>query len=456
MARLIKITYASLVIGKDQSDASYTLTGKYSLASSYTEATFTFDVVVSNSTRASFLTSEANLIAAYRKPDQTLEVLLGSTDRHDYDPSSSVNSGFNARASCTKLGSVEDTANSARYRCSVTVQLPADLTGRSGRQSSSVSVDADPSGKRTVTIEGVYTALTTNSATDQYTSAADTYCSSVLSDVGGTYELLTRGGGFAYDDQDKVLRFRRVYREVIYRQGLSGTDVAALKEPRLVITRVTQPNDSAQGFDGVPLVAMRATYSAFVDKNESTDLAGIYSGTIRPLILAEANLVAGGTVVVHRESVDYDRDNNTIACVADLLADVGGTFYQINLDAEDVIQNGVRFVEVWDGDPYACDKYEVPELHIRTITRSTTARTSQRFAPRLGIPDVAGFHEISTRRTERQSSFGIAGDPIPYQVVFHTFVFRRANISGQPTGGDSGAGATGVGRRVPDYPRPDA
>ena len=125
MARLIKITYGAVTVGLG-GDASITLVDKYRAVYGYTEFALTFECVVRNATRATFLAAEAALVAAYRLPDQDLDVDLAGTNRHSFTVAAGT--GFNARATAAKVGGVEDTANSARYACSVTVQLPADLS----------------------------------------------------------------------------------------------------------------------------------------------------------------------------------------------------------------------------------------------------------------------------------------------------------------------------------------
>jgi hypothetical protein len=442
MARLIKVSYAGLTLGLG-GDASITLTDKYTCAYGYTEFNFTATVVVRSATRSTFLAAEAALIAAFRAPDQDLDVELGGTNRHSFAAASGT--GFNSRATCEKLGREEDTANSARYRISVTVQLPADLSGRSGRQTSMVSVDAGPNGARTVTIEGTYTAVSgTPTATAVYVSAGTTYCDAVITAVGGTYELLTpvnsgsgiaAAAGFKYDDQNRVLSFRRVYQEVIYRQSLSETDNAAIKRPNLSIERLIPTDDSSSEFNSRPLDRLRVNYSAEIDKNSTTDLVALYTGTIRPLMLAEANLVAGGTVVVTSERYAPDRTGNGISAVMECAADAGAEFFRAVLTAEDFIRPGEEFAPVWSGDPYEVDLYKVPAVHIKTVIRDTVVREGTTIDPRRGIPAFPGFREIEQQRRETRTAEGITGDQIPLEAVTHTFVFRKVNISSTSTSG---------------------
>lgn len=454
MARLIKITYGNggspLVIGKDQTDTSYVLTDRYKVVSSYTEFSISFDVVVRNATRSTFLASEAALVSAFRQPDQKLEVFLGSTTRHTFDPSSSVNTGFSQRPTCTKVDGELNTANSALYRIGVTVQLPADLSGRDGRQSSTVTVEATPAGKRTVVIEGTYTALTSNSAYAQFVAAAGTYCDTVISALGGTYNLISQGGtaqgGFSYDDQNKVLRFRRVYEEVLYRESLAGGDHASIKGAQINIDRTTPENRGPSGFGVRPLERLRASYSATIDRSV-TDIAGLYTSTVRPLLLAELQNVSGGTVVVTGETPSYVPTENVLRVVLDVACDLGGSFYAASLRTQDYLRHGKILVPVWNDDPYARDLYRGPATHVKTVTRFTVAKVGAAggsgVAERFQIPVLAGFEEVEQLRDESREHVGVTNDGFEVAQVTHVFVFEKANLEGGASGGGAGSRSAG-------------
>lgn len=449
MARLVKITYGSLVLGKDQTDTSYVLTDVYTVSSGYTEFSFVAEVVVRNATRATFLASEAALIAAFKLPDQKLEVFLGSTTRHTFDPA--VNTGFNARATATRIGDQLNNANMAHYRISVVVQLPADLSGRDGRQTSTVTVESTAAGKRTVVIEGTYTALSSNSALAQYTASGATYCDGVITALTGTFNLISQGGslggGFSYDDQNKVLRFRRVYEEVLYRESLAGGDHASIKGAQINIDRTTPENRGAPGFSVRPLERLRASYSATIDRSV-TDIAGLYQSTVRPLLLAELQNVSGGTVVVVGETPSYVPTENLLRVVLDVAADLGGSFYSASLRTQDYLRHGKILVPVWSDDPYARDLYKGPATHVKTITRFTVAKVGggaggSGVEERFQIPVLAGFEEVEQLRDESREHVGVTNDGFEVAQVTHVFVFEKANLEGGSSSGSAAGARTG-------------
>lgn len=425
MARLLKITYGSLTIGLG-GNASITLTDKYKAGYTYDAFSITFEAVVRSATRSTFLTAEAALRDEFRKQDQDLDVELGGTNRHAFSASS--NSGFLARATAEKVGGQEDTANSSRWRCSVTVQLPADLTGRDGRKNAFVSVDETPSSRKRVTITGEYTALNSNDALDQYTAAIGTWQSTVLSDLSGSYDL--SANSYDYDDQTKKLRFRRVLTEIVYDQGVSSTDVAALRDPRLVVRRQTRSVDGFPGLNVRPLVNLFVQYDTGVDKATTTDLATLYSGTVRPRILqAVLSLSAAGSAAVVREEPSFDLTDNRISVSMDLQADAGGEFYQGRVVVEDRVSHGIVLLPVWSDDPFARDAYQGPAQHVKTVRRTVVGRAGATLE-REGIPPLTGFIEVERLRSSDRFDIGIVGDSLSLEAVVDSFTYVRANVEG--------------------------
>lgn len=452
MARLIKISYAGLTIGLG-GNASITLTDKFSFSQGYTEASLTFDCVVRNATRSTFLAAELALRTAFGTPDGDLDVELGGSDRYAYTQSG--NTGFNARATCEKPGSVEDTANSSRWRCSVVVQLPANLSGRDGRQSSSVRVDATPSGRRTVTISGTYTALSSNSAVAQYVSAGTTYCDAVLSAVGGAYELITplnaSGSGFAavagfsYDDQNKVVSFTRVYRENIFNQSASTADVAGIKDPTFVVTRSTPPTEGDPSVTNASLVRLRGVYSCWVDKDTTTDLLTLYDGTIRPYLVAQMEAHSGGgAAVVSLEEPVYDKAENRIFATIEAVTQGVSGLVTSRLEMTDDVTSGVEIAPVWNADPLAADIYPFPVFHLRTVTR-TSVVVSGSSAVLPDIPNSAGFVLLRRVGSVYRTSAGGATLRLPLTVTTETHFLRKVRVGAGAGGGAGGGGGGGGG-----------
>lgn len=432
MARLLKIVYGSLTLGKDQADASYHLTGKYQISEDDETFAVTFEVVVSHATRSTFLTAEATLRTAYTTRDQTLTVTLGSTNRHNYVPGS--NTGFLARPSLQKIGGKQDTANSARYRCTVSVRLPFSLSGRSGRRNGNVLVDETPSGRKRVAISGEYTALSSNSAREQYEEAIATWQTTVLADLGTVFDLATNT--YDYDEQDKVLRFRRVLVESLINQAVGTTDVASLRDPKLIIRRQQIALQAAPGMSVRPPVTLLVQYDTWVDEAVTTDLPSLYTGTIRPFILSEVYAIAGsGGAAVVRDEPSFDRTDNRISVSMDVQVDQGGQFYQARVVISDRIAHGIVLVPVWSEDPYDRDAYQGPATHVKVVRRTTVGRPGVAVG-RAGVPALQGFVELEQLRDEDRFDLGTVGDTIALEAVVASWVFTRANVEGLTEPGD--------------------
>lgn len=425
MARTFAITYGSYVVGSSGTDSEVRLTDKITMDQSYTDVTVTFEVIVLGSSVANFQTVEGDLIAAFTKPDQALTVAVGGVTRYTFSQSS--NTGFNAQPSIEKLGGVEDTDRSARYRIRITQGLPADLSGKDGRQSASVSVSVDPSGIRTVTISGAYTALSTNSARAQYEASIATYVAAVKSALSVTdWELVGRPTE-EDDDNGKLLQFSRVYREIIHNQGVGTADVSGIVSPRLRIRRTDgATNDTTELGQTEPLTRLDLSYTCHVDWSVSTDLPAFYASTIRPHLINEANTIAGTQVIVLNESPNYDLDTNRVYVDMDLQADTGTGLFAASVETEDVVSSGeVRFV-VWSGDPFHRDVYQGPKTHIRRRRKTVLRRAGS--DQELEDKPPQGFRENSLVRKVQTRTIGRTTDgTLDLEFVVISQEFERVN-----------------------------
>lgn len=408
MPRALSITYGSLTVGLN-GDASIHLVDKYTFATSYAEARIDFDVVVSNATRATFLAAEAALVAEFRKPDQAVSIVLSATSRHSYNPADGTNTALRTSATCRKLGRDDDTANSARYACSIVCALPADLSGRAGRREATVSVQKGPAGLGVAVFSGVYTALTANSARTQYQGAVGTWIDSIVSGLGsGTWKLA--GEQFEFDDLNKVLRFSRTYEEEIL-ADLAGVDTSALINQRLSIRRTLLGGNFAPGFQTQPLVLASVDYSTSVLRSVTTDLVSVYATVVRPHVVAHVGEVIGGTVVIQREEPVFDRTGNRIAVSMTLQIDSGSEFIASRLEVSDDLDPGIIFLPVWSGDPYDRDEHHGPITQTRRYVRTTAGRPGSALSD-TGINPPPGYREIG--RALRRSPFrvGLPGSSI--------------------------------------------
>ena len=442
--RTLSFQYGTLLLGAGQADANYTLTSVYTFTNAYPRAQLTFEVVISAATPAAFLVSEAALLDAYRKPDQKLTVQLTATDRHTFDPAPTVNTGLNPRATCDIVRGAPRSDRSARYRCEVVVGLPADLAGRAGRRSSTVEVTEAPSGRRTLEITGVYTALANNAARAQFAASIDAYALAVITALTGTFERVQTPQA-ASDDQDKLLRFRRIYREILRNQSAAGLDLAAVVDPSLIVRRSLVQTDSPRftNISATPPVTLQVDYAADVRFAETTDLRDLWESTLRAFVLSEVEESTGTAVLaVTSEDWGLDLPDNRIEVTMQLLGDGGANFWQLRKDWQESRNSGVILRPVWDGDPFARDKYQGPASHTVSITYTTVGPSLSGTQGPGGMPRVShpeadiidGFEFVRTARRTRERSIGIAGEEVPIYIATTQYFYTRANTSEAGTG----------------------
>lgn len=433
--RTLKFVYGTLTIGASQADANYTLTGIYEFDESYEAALLSFQVAINSATVAGFLASEATLITAYTKPDQKLEVDLGGTNRHTYDPSAIVNTGFNQRAELRKVTeSPLNTDRSALYECSVTVQLPADLALRAGRLESSVRVEEDPSERRTATITGIYTALSSNAARAQFAASIEAYATdTVIVGLGGTWEQVSDPVAES-DDQDKRLRFVRVYREIKRKQSNSATDLVSVVNPELLVFRSVVSTQSI-GTTAEPPVRLRAQYSADVRFSSTTDLDTLWEDTLRQYALDEIEAATGTSILtIITEDWRLDPGNNRLEATLDVLGDGGSRFWQFQKEWVDRSNSGLILRPVWDGNPFSRDKYFGPATRTLTLVISSAGPDRARVGlARMPLveheqaPEVPGFEQPRTVRRVVERSVGIAGEEIPVYIATTMYFYVRSD-----------------------------
>lgn len=243
--------------------------------------TLTFEVLVRGTSDATFAANCAEIESEFSKRRQRIFFQLGTETVFDFNPTG--NTGLNTWARCEKAGTPgADTDRSRLYRVTLGCEKPS--TDTSGRRDLAYTVTYLPTQQRVVVFRGVYTALTSNGAFAQFNSVAPAYMSSVLSGLtpSATFEMI--GKEVNPDDQDDTARVTVTWKEILQNQPGGSPDNATIVDPMLTWSRtIEQPGDSGRGkVRRLQLIALH--FECSVDKTASTDLAGLYSGTIRPYI----------------------------------------------------------------------------------------------------------------------------------------------------------------------------
>ena len=371
VTRELSVAYAGVTCGGTSS--IYLLDGPVSITRDYSTTTVTFDVVVVSTSEANFATDCSALETAFRKPFQTLVVTQGSSTLL------TSSSGFDSQASIRKDGSIADTGRSRRYECEVSWQMPADASGYNGRRNSRVELNASATGRQVVSVSGTYTAISSNTAREQYEASIGSYATAVLTaiDSSATFELISETA--TEDTNDKNLDFSRVYQEIIYNQADGTPDNTKIVSQQIQMTRTKISNGSYAG-EAKQLQEIQLTYAAAVDKSQ-TDLKGLWENTIKSSLVDYAkNQIDGGVVAVVGDSPTFDPDNNMIQGVLSFMA-VGETdIIDSRLVIEVTNEHGQMILPLWDGNPYARIVLPGPAttvMNITEITRTVTASSKK-------------------------------------------------------------------------------
>jgi hypothetical protein len=372
VTRELSIVYGTFTIG---GTTDRLIDGKWSYDRGYETAAVECEFVTTAATEAAFATECAAVEAAFATPRARLRVIQGSQTLLDFNPA--TNSGYNARPLVVKAGDIADTGRSRRYQVRVEVDMPADLSGQNGRRESTVDVSKTASGRRAMRLDGVYTALGSNSAREQYEASIDAYVTTLTTALGGTWELLEESSASA-DDTDKLLTFARTYQELIFAQSSAATDDAEVFGQRLFITRTKIAPGDADGKNAARLLELSVSYEASIAKT-NTKLKAKWDDSVRAYVMSKVEEVAGtGSLAITSEVPRFDYDENRIAVAMTVLAVSSSSVLQASVSTEDDIDAGIIPVPVWSGKGH--DKYMLQgaATHIRRITERT--RTSGKAA----------------------------------------------------------------------------
>lgn len=408
--RNLTITYDTLTIGG--SNSLVEIVDFIKQGDGFENAWVEFEFVrqASTDSDSAWASTLASIRNTFRTPRKNLTILQGGETLLSLKQTD--NTGFDAYPTITKDGSEWDTGRSRRFRIRIEFGLPADRTSTGFRRWSTVGVEFAPSRRRTVQINGTYTANSTDGTTGsyaQYLAEITAYAVTVTDGIDSSAdwekiaETITRG------ETDKITDFVQVYREIIFNQKSGTLDDADIVDPQLVITREKEaPGDSdpskvgvtgttspgapggtvaaqppgASGGGGGEGTATRPTflnvsYACSIDKTATTDLKSKWDNTIRPFLIAQAKTFAGKGVILLEEKPNFgDLYDNRMSATMRLMA-INATVLRRRLTADDSVTVGKVLVPVWDGDPYSFYKFQGPRVRIRTITEEREEQTTQ-------------------------------------------------------------------------------
>lgn len=368
--RLFKVTYGTYTVGGDSEDAL--LDGYHAIDSSVDKdgrgiVVLSFAAIVRGTSASNFASKVSAFETAFRTPRLLVKLENGATPLLTFNPASGTNTGFNATPSIRKSESVADTALSRRYDVTISVELPSQISANNGRRNAAYRISEGPQERVIVTFTGEYTASGSNGALAQFAAQFDTYASSVLTGLGGTFERISRER--APDDADKVMAYTVVYQEILSDQTSSGRNDSAIVDHSVRFSKsIEAPGD--WGAETVRLTDVVASYSCSVVKT-TTALAALWEGTLKPYLLGAAEGTFGGeAVALVVEKLDIDPTDSRIAATVQLKMAIGTS----NILEAEVRQSlrdtgGKAITEVHDDDPLAAYADPGPGQRIRTTTK---------------------------------------------------------------------------------------
>lgn len=405
------VTWGSFVCG---GTTEKLITGLHRVSKDHGSFAVTFDVLVRGTSDATFATNCAELESEFAKRRQLILLQVGSSTIQTFNPSDTVNTGLNSYARIEKVGTPgADTDRSRLYTVTLGCELPA--TDASGRRDINIIVEYDPAKRRTVTFQGVWTAVTTLNATAKYAAEIDAYCTSALAALlpSGTFERI--GERTERDDQDKVIRFTRQFREIIVAQPSGSLDNANIVEPTLAFARsIDAPGDSGGG--GVKrLETITARFECFLDKTASTDLATLYTGTIRPYILSElASRFSPTQFAAISEQPTYSPYTNVVSVTVVFTCAIDATDVIESTTSRRIVEKGGKVMTgAWVGKLFAkyVDQGHAQRLRlgIRAVRVLGAIHPKERVGAGEGTVFGVGFFDPGSGRTEPGT--GVPGGP---------------------------------------------
>ena len=343
VTRELKITYGSYVVG---GSTDKLIDGYVNVTKDFVAASIEFSFVITAASEAAFKTAVDAAELAFRTPFQNLLVEQGAVTLLDL--SHSTDTGFNSNPSILKQEDDLNTGRSRKYVVRIDFGMPAAR-------------------KRQVSISGTATAVAGTDSRAKYEAIIDAFCASILTGLGGTYELGDEPTT-ENDYGDKVLEFTRNYDEIIYSEAGVASDPEIVRMSFGVNRKRIAPGDFP-GSGAVRLISVEARFSCWIDKTVTQDLEAKWENTIKEWVYGQmADIYSAGTLAVTDSTVSYDFTENSINGVVTGSIATGSSVISLSRTEDKTLQTGVTLVPAWNGDPLSKYAYQGPVIANRTVT----------------------------------------------------------------------------------------
>lgn len=377
----------------------------------------------SDSARADSVETQLRVLDRLKHWSGDFVLTDGTEDLYTIDESDRA-TAYRARTSLTAVDDPADHRFRRTFLFTLSAIRAADATeDDNGRRNATITVTQDATSKKVVTMVGTYTGITTTDAEANFntdvgggTLRHESWAASVLTDIGGDYELISRE--YSYDDEKAILNFQLVYLERIFKQSEALADVPGIKDQRLTISRRSDWRFGTARQKNLSRVEVN--YVAAIDKDviAPEDIYSTYRSTIKLLLVTQASeRFTGQAVILMNEQVTPSLDGSGLSVFMELLV-VDGTSdllgFQLTVEYGLSLQKDVR--NRWSGvlhdyttftpGPRIVGKVTVVEVALGFGTASTSALglvvADATFGvadngPRLLIPGIPPFPDNLTQ-----------------------------------------------------------
>ena len=456
MARELTIQYGGFIIS-DATGRQVDGIVQYTKGFVTTEVEFKF--VTAKAVEADFKAEIDTIEDAFRTPRQDLTIVQGAQTILSLSHGSST--GFDAEPEIVKREDAGNTGRSRRYTVRIRFGMPANLGVTASRRDSRVSVEYLPSRRRKVTITATYTASGGTTARAQFNASIAAYATSVLTAIGGTYELVGEPVTEA-NDTNKVITGTRIYEELIYSQAGAVDDTAIVQQVLVIERQSPAPGDTFTGTGGGAgttdgpqanrLRVLNCRFDCWIDKNVTQGLTAKWTA-IKPWVLTQiSNTLGAAAVALVDERPSFDYTDNRITVQLTVLGAGSSNILERRISVETHKVEGVTLVPAWTSNALSKYKHQGPATVQQTITDTLLVLAGMLDSDSLAASamDALGAEETAvlvskrTRRTPKrlgQDAYVIDVVEIERTTVYE---FYAPVGAGTASGGNTESAAAGV------------
>lgn len=303
----IQITYGGYVVGGQTGDplasAPAQLDGMYQLSIGPERGAISFRASLGADTAANMATYVSAFETAFR--NVRTSILVTAKSQTFFTGSHSGNTAYDSEAEATL---VEDEGLHRVYDVRISFGLPANYASLNGRRRTDIAVSFTPNRRETITVSGVYTAVSGSSASERYVSAARTYADAVVAALSSEdFDLI--GEDYSYMETDKELRFTLRYLERYLDLAANGiirqdVNIQVIEDAQGVTS--TQPRKPTRFI---------ITYRGELDRatiEGSAAMASLWTNTLRDWLIDRVEDVTAETLYIVDGGPAYNVTENTI------------------------------------------------------------------------------------------------------------------------------------------------